>query len=184
MGARNMKARASDALDSAKGRINEYRTGKNLEVAAEKKSSGPGDFDTTMPFESVFPKASRGQRAKMSFDMAKGEREIWHQVSRPNTTSINNARAQRLEWLATVTPAMTLSRIVCDSVEKLMSKTNSLFHRARQERKTNWWRRRWRRRRQRWRYRSHDDAHVGSVCGAGYSEWNPERRRIEQQRQS
>lgn len=72
MGARNMKARASDALDSAKGRINEYRTGKKFGGGGGKKSSGPGDFDTTMPFESVFPKASRGQRAKMSFDMAKG----------------------------------------------------------------------------------------------------------------
>lgn len=72
MGARNMKARASDALDSAKGRINEYRTGKKFGGGGGKKSSGPGDFDTTMPFESVFPKASRGQRAKMSFDIAKG----------------------------------------------------------------------------------------------------------------
>lgn len=72
MGARNMKARASDALDSAKGRINEYRTGKKFGGGGGKKSSGPDDFDTTMPFESVFPKASRGQRAKMSFDMAKG----------------------------------------------------------------------------------------------------------------
>lgn len=70
MGVRNMKARASDALDSAKGRINEYRTGKR--GGGGKKSSGPGDFDTTMPFESVFPKASRGQRAKMQLDMAKG----------------------------------------------------------------------------------------------------------------
>lgn len=72
MGARNMKARASDALESAKGRINEYRTGKKFGGGGGKKSSGPGDFDTTMPFESVFPKASRGQRAKMSLDMAKG----------------------------------------------------------------------------------------------------------------
>jgi len=71
MGARNMKARASDALESAKGRINEYRTGKKF-GGGGKKSTGPGDFDTTMPFESVFPKASRGQRAKMSLDMAKG----------------------------------------------------------------------------------------------------------------
>lgn len=70
--ARNMKARASDRLESAKGRLNEYRTGKKFGGGGGKKSSGPGDFDTTMPFESVFPKASRGQRAKMSLDMAKG----------------------------------------------------------------------------------------------------------------
>lgn len=71
MGARNMKARASDALQNAKGRINEYRTGKKM-GGGGKKSSAPDDFSTTMDFDSVFPKASRGQRAKMSLDMAKG----------------------------------------------------------------------------------------------------------------
>lgn len=71
MGARNMKARASDAMQSAKGRINEYRTGKKM-GGGGKKSSAPDDFSTTMDFDSVFPKASRGQRAKMSLDMAKG----------------------------------------------------------------------------------------------------------------
>jgi len=70
MGARNMKARASDAMQSAKGRINEYRTGKRM--GGGKKASAPDDFSTTMDFDSVFPKASRGQRAKMSLDMAKG----------------------------------------------------------------------------------------------------------------
>lgn len=70
MGARNMKARASDAVQSAKGRINEYRTGKKM--GGGKKASAPDDFSTTMDFDSVFPKASRGQRAKMSLDMAKG----------------------------------------------------------------------------------------------------------------
>jgi len=70
MGARNMKARASDAMQSAKGRINEYRTGKKM--GGGKKASAPDDFSTTMDFDSVFPKASRGQRAKMSLDMAKG----------------------------------------------------------------------------------------------------------------
>jgi hypothetical protein len=70
MGARNMKARASDAVQSAKGRINEYRTGKKM--GGGKKASAPDDFSTTMDFDSVFPKASRGQRAKMSMDMAKG----------------------------------------------------------------------------------------------------------------
>lgn len=80
MGARNMKARASDALDRAKGRINEYRTGKKF-GGGGKKSSAPDDFDTTMPFESVFPKASRGQRAKMRLDMAKGRaRDIANSV--------------------------------------------------------------------------------------------------------
>lgn len=72
MGARNMKARASDAFDSAKGRINEYRTGKKGSGGGGKKSTAPDDFDTTMSFDSVFPKASRGQRGKMSLDMAKG----------------------------------------------------------------------------------------------------------------
>jgi hypothetical protein len=71
MGARNMKARASDAMQSAKGRINEYRTGKKM-GGGGKKSSAPDDFSTTMDFDSVFPKASRGQRARMSLDMAKG----------------------------------------------------------------------------------------------------------------
>ncbi len=71
MGARNMKARASDALNSAKGRINKYRTGKKM-GGGGKKASAPDDFSTTMDFDSVFPKASRGQRAKMSLDMAKG----------------------------------------------------------------------------------------------------------------
>lgn len=68
--ARNMKARASDRLESAKGRLNEYRTGKR--GGGGKKSSAPDDFSTTMDFDSVFPKASRGQRAKMTAKMAKG----------------------------------------------------------------------------------------------------------------
>lgn len=69
--ARNMKARASDRLESAKGRLNEYRTGKRG-GGGGKKSSAPDDFSTTMDFDSVFPKASRGQRAKMTAKMAKG----------------------------------------------------------------------------------------------------------------
>lgn len=68
--ARNMKARASDRLESAKGRLNEYRTGKR--GGGAKKSTATDDFSTTMSFDSVFPKATRAQRAKMTAKMAKG----------------------------------------------------------------------------------------------------------------
>jgi flagellar basal body rod protein FlgB len=63
------KGRARDMASDAKSRLNNYKSGGGKKP---NKSSAPDDFDPTMSFESVFPKASRGQRAKMSLDMAKG----------------------------------------------------------------------------------------------------------------
>ena len=63
------RGRARDMASDAKSRLNNYKSGGGKKP---NKSSAPDDFDPTMSFESVFPKASRGQKAKMSMDMAKG----------------------------------------------------------------------------------------------------------------
>ena len=91
----NVKARAKSLGSKVRG---------SMSKTSSKSGGGGGDkgfsnfdgpykpskdhgMDTTMDFDAVFPKASRGQKAKMSLDMARGRARDIYGGKKPNKSS-------------------------------------------------------------------------------------------------